>query len=99
MKLFPSLTAVLKFATRESMKDFLQKIGNAICSIPFHLCYNDFVNELCNGNLSWYLLQMRTFGKVASLIGSVEETRLVDTVEVVNCSTVLVRRGRVKSNF
>ena len=41
--------------------------------------------------LSWYLLQMRTFGKVASLIGSVEETRLVDTVEVVNCSTVLVR--------
>ena len=41
--------------------------------------------------LSWYLLQMRIFGKVASLIGSVEETRLVDTVEVVNCSTVLVR--------
>ena len=41
--------------------------------------------------LSWYLLQMRILGKVASLIGSVEETRLVDTVEVVNCSTVLVR--------
>ena len=41
--------------------------------------------------LSWYLLQMRIFGKAASLIGSVEETRLVDTVEVVNCSTVLVR--------
>ena len=38
---------------------------------------------------------MRTLGKVASLIGSVEETRLVDTVEVLNCSTVLVR-GRVK---
>ena len=49
--------------------------------------------------LSWYLLQMRTLGKVASFMGSVEETRLVDTVEVVNCSTVLVRRGRVKSNF
>ena len=45
--------------------------------------------------LSWYLLQMRTLGKVASFMGSVDETRLVDTVEVLNCSTVLVR-GRVK---
>ena len=41
--------------------------------------------------LSWYLLQMTILGKSARLIGSVEETRLVDTVEVVNCSTVLGR--------
>ena len=32
---------------------------------------------------------MTILGKSARLIGSVEETRLVDTVEVVNCSTVL----------
>ena len=43
--------------------------------------------------LSWYLLQKTTLGKVASSIGSVEETRLVDTVEVVNCFTVLVCCG------
>ena len=32
---------------------------------------------------------MTTFGKVARLTGSVDEIKLVDTVEVVNCSTVL----------
>ena len=45
---------------------------------------------LIKAYLSWYLLQMTTLGKVARAIGSVEETRLVDTVEVVNCFTVLV---------
>ena len=39
--------------------------------------------------LSLYLLQMTTLGKVASSIGSVEESRLVDTVEVLNWFTVL----------
>ena len=38
------------------------------------------------------MLQMTTLGKVARAIGSVEETRLVDTVEVVNCFTMLVVR-------
>ena len=32
---------------------------------------------------------MTTFGKVARLTGSVDEIKLVDTVEVVNCFTVL----------
>ena len=43
----------------------------------------------CNNYLSLYLLQMTTFGNMAPLIGSVEETRLVVTVEVLNCFTVL----------
>ena len=39
--------------------------------------------------LNLYLLQMTTFGKVARLMFSVVVTRLVETVEVVNCFTVL----------
>ena len=39
---------------------------------------------------------MTTLGKVARLMFSVEVTRLVETVEVVNCFTVLGFEGEVK---
>ena len=45
-------------------------------------------------HLSWYLLQMTIFGKVALPIGSVDEVRLVETVAVVNCFTVLLVQWR-----
>ena len=35
---------------------------------------------------------MTTFGKVARPIGSVDEINLVDTVDVVNCFTVLKQK-------
>ena len=41
---------------------------------------------------------MTTLGKVAEPIGSVEETRLVDTVDVVNWVTVLGFRRLGKNN-
>ena len=45
-----------------------------------------------NFYLILYLLQMTIFGKVASPIGSVDEVKLVDTVDVVNCVTVLKQK-------
>ena len=49
--------------------------------------------------LSLYLLHMTTLGKVARLMFSVEVTRLVETVELVNCFTVLGFEGQVKLIF
>ena len=40
-------------------------------------------------HLNLYLLQITILGNVASLIGSVDDVRLVETVLVVNCLTVL----------
>ena len=40
-------------------------------------------------HLNLYLLQITILGKVASSMGSVDDVRLVETVLVVNCLTVL----------
>ena len=43
--------------------------------------------------LSVYLLQITILGKFAFSIGSVDEVRLVETVAVENCFTVLERKN------
>ena len=59
----------------------------------FRLCSNNqMIKYFQNFHLILYLLQMTTFGKVARPIGSVDEINLVDTVDVVNCFTVLKQK-------
>ena len=43
-------------------------------------------------HLNLYLLQITILGKVASSMGSVDDVRLVETVLVVNCLTVLQKK-------
>ena len=79
-------------ATRESAKDCLKRIS--LCTMIWCWC------SLLHGHwvmlsiryflhLSLYLLQITILGNAAFAIGSVEDVRLVATVDVVNCFTVL----------